>query len=183
MPAHRIENFLAQVLFRRWISIFCQCRIRFQIETGLNHFSGHVYKYVISYFSFSGYGKILEKKLILKNGRKAAKAIIAEIKVSGQSLWSNDQGSPDLDKLTRNKEFPIQRDAVSIYCKQVGVNQTVKLVPEIFSTNLIYNKPSEPNSLHYLEVSGPSRGVAISLNTRISLTFSIRFGISSSLPI
>ena len=41
---------------------------------------------MISYLSFSGYGKILEKKLRLKNGRKVAKAIIAEIKVSGQNL-------------------------------------------------------------------------------------------------
>ena len=146
---------------------------------------------MISYFSFSGYGKILEKKLIMKNGRRVAKAIIVEIKVSGRNLGSNDQGSPDtddriifyLDKLTRNKEFPIQRDAVSIYCKQVGVNQTVKLVPEIFSTNLIYNKPFEPNSLHYLEVSAPPRGVAISFNARISLTFSIRFSMSTSPPI
>ena len=40
---------------------------------------------MISYFSFSGYGKVLEKKLKMKNGRKVAKAIIAEIKVFGQS--------------------------------------------------------------------------------------------------
>ena len=50
------------------------------------------------------------------------------------------------------KEYPIILDAVSIYCKQVGVNHTLDLVPNVFSSNLIYNNGSLPNSLHYEEV-------------------------------
>lgn len=69
---------------------------------------------------------------------------------------SRYQGSPDsMSYLTRSKEYPILRDAVSIYCKQAGQNQKLRLIPNVFSSNLIYNNDSQPNSLHYQEVEYP----------------------------
>ena len=86
---------------------------------------------------------------------RLATRVLAEVKISDSTIGVLQVKMifGTLNKLTWHKEYPIQRDAVSIYCKQVGVNQTVKLIPEVFSSNLIYNKPLEPNSLHYQEVS------------------------------